>query len=216
MKKIYGFILLLGFSGELSAQSPAQIRESTKSYKTYPFSRPDPSAPSKTIYPYFRYNGFTNIPEQKNWKTVELENDYIRITILPEVGGKIWNAVDKKTGRSFIYNNEVVKFRDIAMRGPWTSGGIEPNYGIIGHTPNCATPVDYLTRSNADGSVSCFIGTLDLLTQTWWTIEVRLPKDKAWFTTRSFWQNNFRLEQPYYTWMNTGLPAGDDLEFVYP
>ena len=69
------------------------------------------------------------------------------MTVLPEIGGKIWAAVEKSTGRSFIYDNHVVKFRDIAMRGPWTSGGIEPNYGIIGHTPNCATPVDYVTRT---------------------------------------------------------------------
>jgi hypothetical protein len=52
------------------------------------------------------------------------------------------------------------------MRGPWTSGGIEANYGIFGHTTNVATPVDYVTRTNADGSVSCIIGALDLLTRT--------------------------------------------------
>lgn len=198
------------------AQQTATIRESSREFKTYSFSNPDPTPPSKTIYPYYRFNGFTNQAVQKTWKTIELENQFLKITILPEIGGKIWDAVDKKTGRSFIYNNEVVKFRDIAMRGPWTSGGIEPNYGIIGHTPNCATPVDYIARNNPDGSVSCFIGTLDLLTQTWWTIEVRLPKDKAWFTTNSFWQNSHNLEQPYYTWMNTGIPVGNDLEFIYP
>jgi hypothetical protein len=76
------------------------------------------------------------------------------VTVLPEIGGKIWSAVEKSTGRSFIYENHVVKFRDIAMRGPWTSGGIEPNYGIIGHTPNCATPVDYVTAIDADGQRS--------------------------------------------------------------
>ncbi|MDQ2657726.1 MAG: DUF5107 domain-containing protein, partial [Bacteroidota bacterium] len=60
------------------------------------------------------------------------------------------------------------------------------------------------------------IGTLDLLTQTYWTIEINLPKDKAYFTTRSFWNNTTPLEQPYYTWMNVGMPAGGDLEFIYP
>ena len=216
MKKLFALVLMSIIFKSTWAQNNAAVTESLKTYTTYPFHHPDPTAPSKTIYPYYRFNGFTDQPIQKEWKTVVLENDFLRVTILPEIGGKIWDAVDKKTGHSFLYNNEVVKFRDIAMRGPWTSGGIEPNYGIIGHTPNCATPVDYLTRTNADGSVSCFIGTLDLLTQTWWTIEIRLPKENAWFTTRSFWQNNNALEQPYYTWMNTGLPASDDLEFVYP
>ena len=102
-------------------------------------------------------------PQQKDWKVVELENDYIKLTILPEIGGKIWSATEKKTNKEFLYYNHVVKFRDVAMRGPWTSGGIEANYGIIGHTPNCATPVDYITLNKEDGSVSCIIGVLDLL-----------------------------------------------------
>ncbi|HSB92535.1 MAG TPA: DUF5107 domain-containing protein, partial [Flavitalea sp.] len=60
------------------------------------------------------------------------------------------------------------------------------------------------------------IGTLDLLTQTYWAIEINLPGDKAYFTTRSFWYNSTPLEQPYYTWMNAGIKAGGDLEFIYP
>ncbi|MBK7439616.1 MAG: DUF5107 domain-containing protein [Saprospiraceae bacterium] len=90
------------------------------------------------------------------------------------------------------------------MAWPRTSGGIEANYGIIGHTPNCATPVDYKAQSNADRSVSCFIGTYDKLTQTSWTIEINLAPDKAYFTTKSLWHNSTPLEQPYYSWMNTG------------
>jgi len=145
-----------------------------------------------------------------------MENDYLLVRILPEVGGKIWTAIEKKTGKPFIYDNQVIKFRDVAMRGPWTSGGIEANYGIIGHTPNCATPVDYKIKENVDGSVSCFIGTLDLLTQTFWSMEINLPADKAWFSTRSSWSNTYSLEQPYYTWMNAGIKSAGNLEFIYP
>jgi len=76
--------------------------------------------------------------------------------------------------------------------------------------------VDYLTRTNEDGSVSCIIGTLDLLTRSYWRMEIRLPSDKAYFQTRSFWYNTTPLEQPYYHWMNAGLKVGDDLEFIYP
>lgn len=198
-------------------QKNARISEYKKAFTTYPFSDPNPIPdPSSKIYPYYRFDGFTNQAVQKEWKVVELENDYIKLMILPEVGGKIWAAIEKSTNRSFIYYNHVVKFRDVAMRGPWTSGGIEANYGIIGHTPNCATPVDYLVRSNEDGSVSCIIGVLDLLTQTNWRVEINLQKDKAYFTTRSFWYNTTALEQPYYTWMNTGIKAKGNLEFIYP
>ncbi|MFN7929378.1 MAG: DUF5107 domain-containing protein [Blastocatellia bacterium] len=168
------------------------------------------------IYPYFRYDGYTDKPIDKEWKVVELENDYLKVMILPEIGGKIWTAIEKATGKPFIYYNQVVKFRDIAMRGPWTSGGIEANYGIIGHTPAVATPVDYFTQEKPDGSVSCYLGVLDLLTRTPWRLEVNLPKDKAYFTTTSFLYNATPIEQPYYSWMNAGIKAKGNLQFIYP
>lgn len=197
-------------------QRQSTLKEYNKVFKTYGFSDPDPIAKVGMIYPYYRFDGYTNNPVNKEWKVVELENDFIKVMILPEIGGKIWGAWEKSTGKPFLYYNQVVKFRDIAMRGAWTSGGIEANYGIIGHTPNCATPVDYLTEKKSDGSVSCYIGTLDLLTQTYWTIEINLPADKGYFTTKSFWYNSSPLEQPYYTWMNTGIKAKGNLEFIYP
>ena len=100
------------------AQQAAHIKEYNKIFTTYPFSDPDPIAnPAAKIYPYFRYDGFTDKSVQKEWKVVELENDFIKLTILPQVGGKIWNAIEKSTGRPFIYDNHVIKFRDVAMRG---------------------------------------------------------------------------------------------------
>ena len=136
--------------------SEVSAREYYMDFTTYPFSDPDPVANFSKIYPYFRYDGFTETPIQKKWKVIELENDFIKILILPEIGGKIWTAIDKKTNQSFIYYNHTVKFRDVALRGPWTSGGIEANYGIIGHTPNCATPVDYIISKKEDQSISCY------------------------------------------------------------
>src|SRR5580698_3587320 len=198
------------------AQQPATIREYQQAFPTYGFSDPNPIPLLNNVYPYFRFDGFTHKPISKNWKVVELQNDYIRLLILPEIGGKVWAAIERSTNRPFLYYNHAVKFRDVAMRGPWTSGGLEANYGIIGHTPNCATPVDYTTKINADGSVSCIIGTLDLLSRSYWRMEIRLPKNEARFITRSFWYNTTAQEQPYYHWMNAGLKAGGDLEFVYP
>ena len=198
------------------AASAATVREYKRVFRTYPYSDPNPIPAVGRVYPYHRFDGYTNTPVDREWTVVELENAYLRVWVLPEIGGKIWAAFEKSTGRSFLYNNRVVKFRDIAMRGPWTSGGIEANYGIIGHTPNCATPVDYLTRSHPDRSASVVIGTLDLLTRTSWRLEVTLPADRAYFTTRSYWYNGTPLEQPYYTWMNAGIKAAGNLELIYP
>jgi Tfp pilus assembly protein PilF len=206
----------------VEAQSPvaaaprATVREFRKTFRTYPYSDPNPIPVVGRVYPYFRFDGYTDTPIDREWTVVELENAYLRVWVLPEIGGKIWAAFEKSTGRSFLYNNQVVKFRDIAMRGPWTSGGIEANYGIIGHTPNCATPVDYLVKPGADGSASVVVGTLDLLTRTTWRLEVTLPADRAYFTTRSYWYNATPLEQPYYTWMNAAIKAAGNLELIYP
>ncbi len=198
------------------AQTPSIIRVYDTTLTTYPFSQPDPVPNLTNLYPYFRYDGFTDHPVEKKWKIVELDNEFIKVYIIPQIGGKIWTAIDKKNGKPFIYNNDAVKFRDVAMRGPWTSGGVEINYGMFGHTPGVATPVNYVTRKNPDGSVSCILSLLDLLTGTRWSVEVRLPGDKAYFITKSVWHNGTGIYQPYYTWMNLAEKVRDSLEYVFP
>ena len=216
MKKMLILLCATSLLQPLFAQQ-ATVTETVETVKTYPFSDPDPVAdPSDLFYPYFRFDGFSAKGTDRQWKVVSLENDYIKLTLFPEIGGKIWGAVDKTTGKEFIYNNHVVKFRDIAMRGPWTSGGIEFNFGIIGHTPTSSTPVDYVTRQKPDGSVSCYVSSYELVTRTLWTVEVNLPKDKAYFTTTTTWHNSSSIDQPYYQWMNAGYPAAGNVEFCYP
>lgn len=216
MKKMLILLCATSLLQPLFAQQ-ATVTETVETVKTYPFSDPDPVAdPSDLFYPYFRFDGFSAKGTDRQWKVVSLENDYIKLTLFPEIGGKIWGAVDKTTGKEFIYNNHVVKFRDIAMRGPWTSGGIEFNFGIIGHAPTSSTPIDYVTRQKPDGSVSCYVSSYELVTRTLWTVEVNLPKDKAYFTTTTTWHNSSSIDQPYYQWMNAGYPAAGNAEFCYP
>ena len=173
-------------------------------------------ATDRRLYPYHTFEGYAATPEPREWRVVRMENDLIEVFVLPEVGGKVWGAVVKATGHEFIYRNEVMKFRDIALRGPWTSGGIEFNFGVIGHTPATATPVDYDLRENADGSVSAIVGAMDLPSRTPWRVEIRLPPDRAAFETRVLWYNPTPLEQPYYNWMTAAAFAQDDLELFVP
>ena len=211
------FALVAVWSGA-NAQS-AHISEETRTLTTYPFSEPNP-IPILTrdarLYPYHSFEGYVKDGVPREWKVVKLENDLIEVFVLPEVGGKVWGAVVKNTGHEFIYRNEVMKFRNIALRGPWTSGGIEFNFGVIGHTPATATPVDYVLRENPDGSVSCFVGTMDLPSRTHWRVEIRLPADRAYFETNVLWYNPTPLEHPYYNWMTAAAFAQDDLEMFMP
>ena len=161
-------ICLLCFSLMVSAQR-ATIVEERIEIGTYEFGDPNPIpilAEKPQIYPYHKFDGYSVDKRPVEWKVVTLENDYIKVMLLPEVGGKVWGAIDKSTDFDFIYLNEVLKFRNIALRGPWTSGGIEFNFGYIGHTPSTASPADYQLRENQDGSVSCFVGGLDLPSRT--------------------------------------------------
>ncbi|MBK9242891.1 MAG: DUF5107 domain-containing protein [Acidobacteria bacterium] len=197
----------------------ARISEGLQTLKTYAFSEPNPVpilVKDTRLYPYHSFEGYEHEGTPREWKVVTLENDLIEVFVLPEIGGKVWGARVKKTGHEFIYRNEVVKFRNIALRGPWTSGGIEFNFGVIGHTPSTATPVDYVLKQNPDGSVSCIVGTMDLPSRTEWRVEIRLPADKASFETNVLWHNGTAIEQPYYNWMTAAAFAKDDLEMSIP
>lgn len=212
-------LIISGISEKIFAQGKATISEYKQELKTYGFDDPDPVpilVSNPKIYPYFRYEGYQHEGKMQEWKVVKLENDYIEVYVLPEVGGKVWGAVEKSTGEEFIYRNEVMKFRNISMRGPWTSGGIEFNFGIIGHHPSTATPVDYDTKTYEDGSVSCIVGNIDLPSHTQWRVEVFLAPDKAYFETRVLWYNPTHFTQSYYNWMTGAAVATDDLEFFCP
>ena len=88
------FFLLFSFTTGISQTQTATAKEYEKFFTTYPYSDPNPIPRLTSLYPYFRYDGFTDKPVQKAWKVVELENDYIKVMILPEIGGKIWTAIE--------------------------------------------------------------------------------------------------------------------------
>ena len=196
-----------------------RITEENRSLNTYPFSQPNPIpilSKDRRLYPYHSFMGYSHDSAPKEWKIITMENDHIEVSILPEVGGKVWGAVDKSNGEEFIYRNEVMKFRNISLRGPWTSGGIEFNFGVIGHSPATATPVDYITKKNKDGSVSTFVGGIDLPSRTQWRVEINLEQGRSNFQTKAMWYNPSPSIQAYYNWMTAAAFAKDDLEMIFP
>jgi len=219
---MYKSILLLAllFLSQMVTGQKASITIESRDILTYPYGDPNPIPivvqGRNEISPYHIFDGYSLTGKMQKWDFVKLENDYIEVWVMPSDGGKIWGAIEKSTGKEFIYRNEVKKYRNIAMRGPWTSGGIEFNFGYIGHHPSTTTPVDYKTVENPDGSVSCFVGSLDLPSRTKWYVEIRVPKDKAYYETRAMWNNPTPLPQSYYNWMNAAAAVSDDLEFIYP
>jgi len=219
-------LLVLSLSPACRPSSPGAVAtENKETIRTYPFSDPDPVpifarssmwGQGARLYPYFMFDRFTAEPVDEDWTVVRLSNPFVEVAVLPEAGGKVWGAVDKGSGREFIYWNHVLKFRQIALRGPWTSGGIEWNFGVVGHAPSTATPVDYIVRKNHDGSASCVVGTMDLPSRTRWSVTVTLPKDSAAFETSALWINPTPFSQSYYAWSCAAIKAAEDLKYIFP
>ena len=200
-----------------SASAAVQPIVTELEFPTYGFSDPDPVPRTESpLYPYFRFDGSTEKSAPRKWKAVILENEKIKVTMLPEIGGKVWGAEDKASGKAFLYYNHVVKFRNIALRGPWCSGGIEFNFGITGHAPTSATPVDWCVRTNPDGSASYFAAATEYINRTTWQVEVRLAPGDDHFSMRTVWFNGADAEMPLYHWMNAAFPLPPDTEFVFP
>src|SRR5437868_15513910 len=97
------FFVVLFFSVCVHAQNNAIIKEYKKSFPTYDFSDPNPIPLLTQVYPYFRYDGFSNKAVNKEWKVIELSNDYVTVLILPEIGGKVWAAIEKQNNKPFLY-----------------------------------------------------------------------------------------------------------------
>ena len=202
-----------------SCKTESRYTEYSETILTYPFS--DTSslplvAKRNDIYPYSRIDGFSHEGVEQEWKMVKLENDYVEVYIIPGVGGKVWGAVDKATGKEFIYMNDVVKFRDVAMRGPWTSGGIEWNSGVIGHHPGTAAPVNYKSYVDGDGTAHCVVGGMDLPSHLQWRVDISLPPNSSYFETTTYWYNDSPFYQSYYQWNNAAVKSAEDLHFYFP
>ena len=190
-----------------------------ESFPTYSFGDPNPLPAflfNTKIYPYHIFQGYAFEKTEVPLKKIILENQWIEVQVVPEVGGKVWGATDKSNGNEFIYKNEVAKFRNIAMRGPWTSGGIEFNFGVIGHHPGTGTPTDYKTKELPNGDLLCTVGGIDLPSRTQWRVKIILPKDQSAFTTQALWYNPTDIEQAYYNWMTAAAAAREDLVFYTP
>lgn len=196
--------------------SRASVKEITQPLFTYTYDSPREFFSPGRLYPYHRFDYFSAKGDMKKWKMIEMENEYIKLWICPAIGGKVWGAIDKKTGKEFFYYNHVVKFRDVASRGPWTSGGLEMNFGVIGHAPWASSQVDYKIQENDNGDAVCTIGGLDISLGTKWRVQLILPADKAYLETKVIWYNATDWRKPYYQWMNLGIKVGGDLNYQYP
>ena len=120
---------------------------------------------SGAVYPYGVTDTLSEQKTLKSWQAVWLENDYIKVMILPELGGRVHRAWDKVKQRDFVYHNEVIKPALVGLLGPWISGGIEFNWPQH-HRPSTFDPVDYKIEENNDGSITVWVGETEKMFHT--------------------------------------------------
>lgn len=131
-------------------------------------------------YPYTMQDHLSRTKVDRQYKALYIENEYVKVTCLPELGGRIHSVLDKTEGKEMFHRNDVIKPGMIAMRGAWISGGIEWNFGPHGHTVTVVSPVDALVGKNPDGSVFLEVNNHEKIFRTRWTVRVTLRPGKAY------------------------------------
>ncbi len=169
----------------------------------------------KRIYPYPMLDGVTGIREEKTYKALYLENEYIKLCILPEIGGRLWYATDKTNGYEIFYRQHVVKPALIGMLGAWVSGGIE--WCVFHHHRNTTyMPVDYTLASNPDGSKTLWFGETERRHRMKWLIGVTLrPGSSTIEATVKIFNRTAEPHSILY-WANVAVHVNDDYQILFP
>ncbi len=170
----------------------------------------------KIYYPYTRQDHIEKTKSDRTYRALYLENAYLRVTCLPELGGRIHSVFDKSTQQEMFHTNDVIKPAPIAMRGAWVSGGVEWNVGPQGHAVSVVSPVDALVKKNMDGSATIAIGMTEKMFRTRWGVRVTLHPGKAYLDEEIFLFNPTDGTHPYYFWNNTAFPHLPGTRFIFP
>ncbi len=203
------------------AWAGAKAFETPLTLPTYPMATDDPypqfpALGKEPIYPYTMQDGFGQTKEDRTYRSLVLENRYLRVTFLPALGGKLYGALDKTTGHEMFYRNPVVCPGHVAMRGAWTSGGVEWNAGPRNHTVTAFSPVDILCRRGPNGTAEAIIANTDRITRNRWCVHVRLDSESATLHERIHIMNpNDRVTTMYF-WNNAAFPEVPGSRFIFP
>ncbi len=168
------------------------------------------------VYPYTMQDDLSRTKADRTYKALFLENEYLKVTCLPELGGRLHSVFDKTEGKEMFHLNDVIKPGMIAMRGAWIGGGVEWNAGPHGHTVTILSPVDALIGRGPDGSAYLEINNLEKSLRTQWTVRVTLHPGKAYLDEKIRIFNPVDAMSPYYFWNCTAFPNRSGTRFIYP
>jgi tetratricopeptide (TPR) repeat protein len=167
------------------------------------------------IYPYTARTNLTDRSAPRAWRTLELENEYLKLVVLPDLGGRIYSCVDKATGAEMFYANSSIKYADVAYRGAWVALGVEFNFPVS-HNWATVSPVDFGTVRHPDGSASVWVGTIDRPYGMQWRVELRLRPGRSLVEQATTLENRSDVRHRFYWWTTASVRADDDSRILYP
>jgi len=226
-KLALAIIVALVLTFLLTPESSSQVKISEQDWviPTYQVAPPDQNpmffkgesyqGASRYIYPHALNDVISDEKADRAWKTVTLENEYIKLCVTPEIGGKLYYATDKSNGYNFIYKNNVVKPSNIGMLGAWVSGGIE--WCVLHHhRASTFQTVDYTTSENSDGSKTIWIGETEPRHRMRWTIGITAFPERSYFRAEVKIHNPTPLTHTFLYWANVAAHTNENYQVIFP
>ncbi|QNE35575.1 DUF5107 domain-containing protein [Leifsonia shinshuensis] len=170
---------------------------------------------SGRVYPLPFIESVSHDATPRSWQAVHLENEYLRLVILPELGGRVHIAVDKTTGQDFFYRNDVIKPALVGLAGPWISGGIEFNWPQH-HRPATFLPMDWTIEREDDGSVTVWCSDHDPFSRMKGMHGIRLRPGSSVLEARVRLFNRTDTTQTFLWWANVAVRVHDDYQSFFP
>ena len=199
-------------------EKKVQVWEQDIEIPTYEVGKPDKNpmflekrvyqGSSGKVYPHSVIDKIYDEKVNKTYHAVYLENKYLKIMVLPELGGRIQRATDKTNNYDFVYYNHVIKPALVGLTGPWISGGIEFNWPQH-HRPSTFDPVDFRIMENSDGSCTVLVGEIENMFRTKGMAAFTLHPDKAYLEISAQLYNRTNRPQTFLWWANPAVPVND-------
>lgn len=205
-----------------SAANSQAVRawEGSLTIPTYKLGPADPNPPfplvsKRPVYPYTMLDDLTNDRVSVTYRAIYLENRYLKITILPQLGGHVYSVYDKIDRREVLYRDNVIKYGLVGPRGAWISGGMEFSFPYA-HTTDTVSTVESVLRHSPDGSATSVVGAIDWVSNMHWEIAITLRPNTARVEEGVTLFNSTPQNHLYLFWTNSAVKATDDLQCIYP
>jgi len=199
-----------------------RVWQDTVELPTYEEGLPDENPPfdqfvtnGRFNYPYTLRENLTNHVAPHRWRALNLENEYLKCVILPDLGGHLYRCLDKRNGADMFYANPSLKFARIAYRGVWAAYGIEFNFPVS-HNWMTASPVDFSISRSSNGSASVWVRNIDRVYGMEWCVQLTLHPGLALLEQKTTLYNPGGERHRFYWWTNAGVQVWDDSRLYYP